>query len=482
MIRRQRSGLVGLYILSDIVAILIAYYWSYAFRFYGYILPIDPAKGIPPLNPYIMVFPLFLVAHLTIFFLQGFYKTRLKRTRVDDFIYISLNAVFSILFVQAVMGYLNAYSQGDAPLFQMSFTLSHWFLVLYFISVILVISILRHQIYFLMKRRYARGLNLKSVLIIGAGKMGRSVAQKLAQYKDLGFIVKGFLDNDIKKGEEIAVNGGVKVIGPLSDLEDVLEKEDISEVYVALDLNNYPLILEVMKIVDRFIVNVRLIPDLFQLLTLKARIEDLDGFPVISVDEPPMRGMMLIVKRVADLAASSFLLVLISPFVLMTALLVKMTSRGSILYHQKRVSLDGKEFIIHKFRTMICDAEDKTGPVMSSPEDERVTKVGRLLRKFSIDEIPQLYNVLKGEMSLVGPRPERPIFVKDLRDRIPKYMLRHKVKSGITGWAQVHGLRQDSDFDKRLEYDFYYIQNWSWALDMKILWKTLRKGFIDKSI
>jgi lipopolysaccharide/colanic/teichoic acid biosynthesis glycosyltransferase len=131
---------------------------------------------------------------------------------------------------------------------------------------------------------------------------------------------------------------------------------------------------------------------------------------------------------------------------------------------------------------MICDAEDKTGPVMSSNKDERITKIGRLLRKFSIDEIPQLYNVLKGEMSLVGPRPERPVFVKDFRDRIPKYMLRHKVKSGITGWAQVHGLRQDSDFDKRLEYDFYYIQNWSWDLDMKILWKTLRKGFIDKSI
>lgn len=482
MIRRQRSGLVGLYILSDIIAILISYYWSYAFRFYGYILPIDPAKGIPPLNPYIMVFPLFLVAHLTIFFLQGFYKTRLKRTRIDDFIFISLNGVLSILFVQAVMGYLNAYSQGDAPLFRITFTLSHWFLVLYFISVILVISILRHQIYFFMKRRYARGLNLKNVLIVGAGKMGRAVAQKLAQYNDLGFVVKGFLDDEIKKGEEIAVNGGVKVIGPLCDLEAVLEKENINEVYVALDLNNYPRILETLKIVDRFIVNVRLIPDLFQLLTLKARIEDLDGFPVISVDEPPMRGMMLIVKRVVDLAASAFLLILISPFILMTALLVKMTSKGPILYHQKRVSLDGKEFIIHKFRTMICDAEGKTGPVMSSSEDERITKIGRLLRKFSIDEIPQLYNVLKGEMSLVGPRPERPVFVKDFRDRIPKYMLRHKVKSGITGWAQVHGLRQDSDFDKRLEYDFYYIQNWSWDLDMKILWKTLRKGFIDKSI
>jgi lipopolysaccharide/colanic/teichoic acid biosynthesis glycosyltransferase len=154
-----------------------------------------------------------------------------------------------------------------------------------------------------------------------------------------------------------------------------------------------------------------------------------------------------------------------------------------MFYHQERMGLDGMAFIMHKFRTMVYDAEKKTGPVMCSPEDSRITKFGRFLRKFSIDEWPQFFNVLKGEMSLVGPRPERPVFVKDFREKIPKYMLRHKVKSGLTGWAQIHGLRQDSDFNKRLEYDFYYIQNWSWVLDLKILWLTLlKKGFIDKSV
>jgi len=153
-----------------------------------------------------------------------------------------------------------------------------------------------------------------------------------------------------------------------------------------------------------------------------------------------------------------------------------------VLYNQERMGLDGKKFMMHKFRTMVHGAEVKTGPVMCTPRDPRITKFGRFLRKFSLDEFPQLYNVLRGEMSLVGPRPERPIFVEDFRDKIPKYMLRHKVKSGITGWAQVHGLRQDTPIDKRLEYDFYYIQNWSFALDLKILWKTLRKGFIDKNL
>jgi exopolysaccharide biosynthesis polyprenyl glycosylphosphotransferase len=298
----------------------------------------------------------------------------------------------------------------------------------------------------------------------------------------LGFVVKGFLDDEEKVGEEIPIDGGLKVLGRLDRLESILEEGGISEVYVALDLRNYSKILDTLKIVDRFIVNIRLIPDLFQMLTLKARIEDLDGFPVISIDEPPMRGIMLKLKRWVDIVASSLLLVILAPLWLIVMLMIKMTSPGPVLYHQKRVGLDGKDFIMHKFRTMVYNAEAKTGPVMSSPHDPRVTKVGKILRKFSVDELPQLLNVIKGEMSLIGPRPERPVFVKDFKENIPKYMLRHKVKSGVTGWAQVHGLRQDSDFDKRLEYDFYYIQNWSPALDVKILWKTIRKGFIDKSL
>ena len=168
MIKRQRSGLVGLFILSDLVAVSISYFYSYLFRFYGYIIPIDPAKGIPPLKPYLLIFPLFLLGHITIFFLQGFYKTRLRRTKIDDFFFISLNAVFSILIVQGILNYLYTYSQGSAPVYRMTFQISHLFLVVYFVSVIFMVSFLRHQIYFFMKRRYARGLNLKNVLIVGA--------------------------------------------------------------------------------------------------------------------------------------------------------------------------------------------------------------------------------------------------------------------------------------------------------------------------
>ncbi len=482
MIRRQRSGLVGIYILSDAIAILLAFFWSYGFRFYGYLFPVDPDKGIPSLKSYILVFPLFLLAHIVIFYFQGFYKTRLKRTRVDDFVYITLNAGIVTLIVFTILNYIAAYGQAPVFLWPENFTLSRLFLPIYFFSVIFVITVLRHQIYYVMKRRYAKGLNLKNVLIVGAGKMGLAVAQKLVDYKDMGFVVQGFLDDALPVGDEISIDGGIRVLGRVADLESVLEKAQIGEVYVALDLSNYAQILETLKIIDRFIVNVRLIPDLFQMLTLKARIEDLDGFPVISIDEPPLRGLMMIIKRCVDIVISLLALVIFSPFWLLFALLVKISSKGPVLYKQERLGMDGNKFMMLKYRTMVEDAEASTGPVMCSQDDPRITPLGRLLRKLSIDEIPQLINVLKGEMSLIGPRPERPVFVKDLREKIPKYMLRHKVKSGITGWAQVHGLRQDADFDKRLEYDFYYIQNWSPALDFKILWKTLRKGFIDRSV
>jgi exopolysaccharide biosynthesis polyprenyl glycosylphosphotransferase len=482
LIKEKKLRLVSFYLLCDILGILVAYFYAYFFRFYGYIIPVDPLKGIPPLSSYLAVFPLFLGLHLLIFYFQGFYRTRLKRPQIDDSLLVMLNTVLTVLVVMAVLNYLYAYSQGAAPLFRMTFKISHGFLAVYFISVVVLVSFLRYQIYFFMKRRFARGLNLQNILIVGAGEMGRTLAQKLRAYKDLGFIVKGFLDDNLAPGEKVQVDGGVEVLGKISDLDEILSRGGISEVYVALDLKNYSQILETLKVVHKHIVNVRLIPDLFQLLTLKADIQDLDGVPVISIDDVSLRGFNRVLKRAVDIVVSFLSLVLLSPLLLLVAVLIKLTSRGPVFYLQERMGLDGRSFTMVKFRTMVCDAEKETGPVMCRPDDPRITRFGRFLRKYSLDELPQLINVLKGEMSLVGPRPERPSFVREFADRIPKYMLRHKVKSGITGWAQVHGLRQDTSIEKRLEYDFFYIQNWSLGLDLKIIWMTLRRGFIDPNM
>ena len=483
MISRYQARLSAFFAVSDIVAITATFIYSFAFRFHSYFIPIDPAKGTPTWGSYLTVLPFFVVIHLGIFFLQGFYKSRLRRTKIDDFFSITINGALTILAVILLSGYFNAYAGGSAPLFRLNIVkLSHLFLVVYFIGVILTISFLRNQIYFFMKRRYARGLNLRNVLVVGAGEMGVAVAQKLYQYKDLGFVVKGFLDNHKTAGMKVPVDGGVPVFGPVSELGKVIETQSIHEVYVALELKNYPEILEALQVVNKYPVNVRLIPDLFQLLTLKANVQDLDGFPVISIDEVPLRGARRALKRAFDFVASGFGLVVLSPFFLVVGILIKATSRGPVFYHQERVGLDGKRFDIHKFRTMIINAEKETGPVMSTPDDPRMTNIGRILRKYSVDEWPQLANIFRGDMSLVGPRPERPEFVKEFTDNIPKYMLRHKMKSGLTGWAQVHGLRQGTSIEKRLEHDFYYIQNWSFALDLKIIWMTLRRGFIDKSM
>lgn len=482
MIQKKRFGLVGLFVFSDAVSILISFFYSYLFRFYAYIIPIDPAKGIPPFRQYVVVFPLFLATHLLIFYFQGFYRTRLQRARIDDFLAICLNAILTIAIdVFGIMSYLYSYSQGPRPLFHVSFKISHGFLAVYFIVVIFMITFIRNQIFFFMKRRYAKGLNLQNVLVVGAGEMGRAVAQKVIVYKDLGFRLKGFLDDDRPVGEKVEIDGAVEVLGRIEDLGPILEKEEISDVFVALDLNNYGKILETIKVANRYVVNIRLIPDLFQLLTLKANIQDLDGFPVISIDDVALGGGKGVVKRVVDVIVSSLGLVILSPVFLVVAVMVKLTSRGPVFYRQERMGMDGRRFSMIKFRTMVCDAEGETGPVMSRPGDPRITKVGRFLRKLSLDELPQLINVFKGEMSLIGPRPERPEFVREFADRIPNYMLRHKVKCGITGWAQVHGLRQDTPIDKRIEYDFYYIQNWSLGLDLKIIWMTVRKGFLDRS-
>jgi len=483
VIQRKRSGLVGLFVLSDVVAILFSYFYSYLFRFYVYLIPVDPAKGIPPLHQYVVVFPLFLATHLLIFYLQGFYRTRLQRAKIDDFLAVCLNVILTIAVdFFGIMSYLYGYSQGPRPLFRVTFKLSHGFLAVYFVVVIFMITFFRNQIFFYMKRRYARGLNLQNVLVIGAGEMGKAVAQKILVYKDLGFRLKGFLDDERPVGEKIEIDGGVEVLGRIRDLGPILDQGEVNEVFVALDLNNYAKIQETIKVAHRYVVNIRLIPDLFQLLTLKANIQDLDGFPVISIDDVALRGGKSLLKRVIDIVVSALGLIVLSPLFLMIAVVVKLTSPGPVFFRQERMGLDGRRFTMIKFRTMVRSAEEESGPVMSRPGDPRMTKVGRFLRKFSLDELPQLVNVLKGEMSLIGPRPERPEFVREFAGKIPNYMLRHKVKCGITGWAQVHGLRQDTPISKRIEYDFYYIQNWSLGLELKIIWMTLRKGFVDRNM
>ncbi len=213
---------------------------------------------------------------------------------------------------------------------------------------------------------------------------------------------------------------------------------------------------------------------------MRARLEDLDGVPVININDVPLQGFNTVVKRAIDVAISSIALVILSVPLAIIALLIRLTSRGPVLFYQERMGLDGKSIMILKFRSMYDDAEAETGPVWARENDPRVTPLGRFLRRSNLDELPQLWNVLRGDMSIVGPRPERPHFVAQFKHRIPSYMLRHKVKAGLTGWAQVNGWRGNTSIEKRIEYDLYYIEHWSVSLDIKIMWLTLLRGFFHK--
>ena len=227
-------------------------------------------------------------------------------------------------------------------------------------------------------------------------------------------------------------------------------------------------------------VDVKVVPDLLQFIALRAGLEDLDGVPIIHINDVPLQGLGAALKRVIDVALSGAALLLLAVPYAILALAVRLSSPGPVFYHQERMGLDGKAFTVYKFRSMYHDVERESGPVWARDDDPRCTPVGRLMRRFDLDELPQFWNVLRGDMSLVGPRPERPFFVDQFKHRIPQYMLRHKVKSGITGWAQVNGWRGNTSLEKRIEYDLYYIENWSVSIDLKIMWLTLVRGVFQR--
>lgn len=353
-----------------------------------------------------------------------------------------------------------------------------WMLYCAIIASVLLV-VFRFGLNFVLKILRKRGFNQRQIVVIGAGNVGEKVSQAINDALWSGLLINMFMDDDPDcQGKDIR---GIPIAAVPEDLNGYLKQNGIDEVWIALPLTAAHRMQEILHKLRFSTITVRLVPDIFTFNLLNHSVTEIAGVPVVNIKISPMVGVNRWVKAIEDRVLALVILVLISPLLLIIALTVKLSSPGPVFYRQRRVSWNGAEFEMLKFRSMPVDAEVKTGAVWAQAGENRATKVGAFLRKTSLDELPQFINVLKGDMSIVGPRPERPVFVEQFKQDIPSYMQKHLVKAGITGWAQINGWRGNTDLSKRIEHDLYYIENWSLWFDLKIIFATFFNGFIDKN-
>ena len=423
MVRRYNRLLVAFYVITDALLAMWAFIFAYAVRFESGLIPVT--RGYPPIEQYFNILPFIAVLTPLAFQLQGIYRLRRGRSRVDDFFAVFVGTILAVVFgVVATLVY-QAYYASEAARASGAYQVSQivWGMFLAFNIAATYAS--REFVREMLERRWRAGIGLKRILIAGAGDLGRMVADRILQHRELGYQIVGFLD-DRAAGDHIGYRG-LPLLGTLADVSEIAQRERVDHLYVALPIEEHAKLLELMDVTSREFIDVKVVPDLLQFIALRARLEDLDGLPVINVNDVPLQGFNSWVKRSIDvLLSSAAMLVLAIPFGIIAGL-VRMSSSGTVFYRQERMGLDGKAFTVFKFRSMEDGAEDSTGPVWARDDDPRVTPVGRWLRRLDLDELPQFWNVLKGDMAIVGPRPERPFFVEQFKHRIPQYMLRHKV-------------------------------------------------------
>lgn len=337
----------------------------------------------------------------------------------------------------------------------------------------------RNLIRMIQKRMRKTGYNQKYMLLVGYSRATEEYIDRIQANPQWGYVVRGILDDHVAAGTTYR---GVKVLGRIANLMVVLPESRLDEIAITLGLNEYFRLEEIVALCEKSGVHTKFIPDYYNIIPTKPYTEDLQGLPVINIRYVPLSNTFnAMIKRITDVVGSMVCIVLFSPVMLLAAIGVKCTSPGPLIYKQTRVGLHNRSFEMFKFRSMEIQKESQEKKAWTVKDDPRVTRIGRIMRKTSIDELPQLFNVLKGDMSLIGPRPERPFFVEKFREEIPRYMIKHQVRPGMTGWAQVNGYRGDTSIRKRIDCDLYYIENWTFSLDVKILFLTVFRGFVNKN-
>jgi Undecaprenyl-phosphate glucose phosphotransferase len=461
MFARSRQLFATAMFALDGLLVAAAWLLAYWLRFTG--LRLDAPLGIPPLRTYLWAMAVLLPTALLV--LRSFRLYRSARTARLGQELLSLAQAFAVTASLAALGsYL---VRGE---------LSRLVIVIFYFTALAIFYAERAALRIVLRAMRRSGHNLRHVLIVGRGQQAEQLIAKIRAHRDFGLSIRGLVAPDAQSiGLDVA---GVPVIGAVEDLPRLAGHDGADIIYLALARSEWQAEERALQLLSDTTAAVRIVPDLSQAYRLNPSVEDFDGMPVVLVTESPEQGWNAVIKRTFDVAGAGAGLVFASPVLLLLALLVRFDSPGPVFYLQERVGLNGRRFRMIKFRSMRVDAQSDGGN-WTTANDPRRTKLGATLRKLSLDELPQLWNVLVGDMSLVGPRPEQPEHVGRFRASIPRYMLRHHVRAGMTGWAQVNGLRGDTPLEQRIAYDLYYIEHWSLLFDLRILWLTLGRVFRD---
>lgn len=464
MLKRYHQIVGGVFRIVDACVIGGVWLLAYFLRFYFPI--IEVTKGFPALSTYAALTPLVIGLWALVFSAMKVYQSqRMLRRTHEAHLLLKAHSVALLLFI-ALTYLFSEYKYSRAVM--VYFGALGAFLLVFFRLM------LRNGLRSVRKR----GFNLRHMIALGEGRAVETLIQRIQKFPELGIRVIGVVVHESSTATQVL---GRPVLGKFSDIAKIAQETKADQILIALPRNQYSDLDRVLEALKDETVDIQLIPDVHEYVTLGCEIEDFDGLPIVNLNDSPLNGWGGLAKRITDALVSAVALIFLSPVLLLLAIAVKLTSKGPIFYKQERMGLDGRTFQMLKFRSMRVDAEAQSGAVWAKAGDDRRTPIGALIRATSLDELPQFFNVLVGDMSLVGPRPERPVFVHQFRKEIPHYMLRHKVKAGITGWAQVNGWRGNTSLDRRIECDLYYIRNWSYLLDWKILFLTLWKGFINKN-
>jgi Undecaprenyl-phosphate glucose phosphotransferase len=465
MFRQRLLFFRTLLLVTDLVVIVLAWFLAYHLRLTSGLIPVW--KGIPPLEEYafplLYLLPIWGVVGVSL----GLYSPRRTFALREEGWVLAKAASLTVVFFTATSYLLKEVD------------ISRLVLAIFWGAAIALPLASRALIPHTLRQLQRKKAYLRRTLLVGYEALAHQVIKTVQQHPEAGLKIIGILaESPHQVGTRL---DGIEVMGTHRELAGIIEWQRIDQLIIALPFRAYDALEGVLAQVENEPVEVMLVPDLSRYVSLRCGVEDLAGIPALTLQGAPLYGWNAVLKRGLDLCVSSSALVLLAPLMAAIALLIKLSSPGPALYRQQRMGLDCRPFTLLKFRSMRADAEPLGTPIWSTKNDARCTRVGIWLRRASLDELPQLINVLKGEMSLVGPRPERPEFIEQFRKGIPRYMLRHKIQAGMTGWAQIHGFRGDTSIAARLRYDLEYIQRWSLLFDLKIILLTLAKGFFHRA-